>query len=95
MSLSSVITFLEDNNNQIAVTFILEGDLENPKFNLKEKFIEEVSIAIAQKLGLSIKEIGESIIIIIISTGGVKEIEKGIEKCVVGIGEGLSKLLDW
>jgi len=89
---SALIRFLKDNNNQIAVNFVLEGDLDNPKFSLREKFIEKVSVAIAQKVGLSIKEFGESIIII--GSEGLKEIKEGIEKGIEGIGEGLLKILD-
>lgn len=86
--LSAVIKFLKNNNNEIAVSFVLEGDLDNPKFSLGNKFTEKLSIAIAEKLGLSIKKIGESIVIF--GAEGVKEIEKGVKD----IGEDLLKILD-
>jgi len=90
--LSAVMKFLKNNNNEIAVNFVLEGDLDNPKFSLRENFTEKVSVAMAEKLGLPIKEIGESIIKF--GAEGDKEIEKGIEKDVEGIGEELFKILD-
>lgn len=83
LPLSAVISFLKNNNDEIAVNFVVEGDLDNPKFNLRESLMNKISIAMAEKLGLSIKRIGESIV----ETGaeGVKEVGKGI-------GEGIKKL---
>jgi hypothetical protein len=85
---SAVINFLKNNNDEIVVNFILEGDLDNPKFNLRESFMNKVSIAIAEKLGLSVKRIGESIVIF--GAEGAKEVGKGVK----GIGESIKKLLE-
>lgn len=81
--LSAIVGFLKNNNNEIAVNFVAEGNLDNPKFNLRENLMNRISIAMAEKLGLSIKRIGESII----ESGaeGAKEVGKGI-------GEGIKKL---
>ncbi len=86
--LSAVVSFLKNNNNEIVVHFILEGDLDNPKFNLRESFMEKVSIAIAEKLGLSINRIGESIVMF--GAEGAKEVGKGVK----GIGEGIKKIFE-
>lgn len=86
--LSAVISFLKNNNNEIVINFVLEGDLDNPKFNIRESFMEKVSIAIAEKLGLSIKRIGESIVIL--GAEGVKEVGKGVK----GIGESIKKIFE-
>jgi hypothetical protein len=85
---SAVINFLENNNNEIVINFVLEGDLDNPKFNTRERFIEKVTFAIAEKLGLSVKRIGESIVIL--GTEGVKEVGKGVK----GIGESIKKIFE-
>jgi uncharacterized protein involved in outer membrane biogenesis len=85
--LSAVVSFLKNNNNEIVVHFILEGDLDNPKFNLRENFMQKISIAIAEKLGLSIKRIGESIVTF--GAEGVKEVGKGAQ----GIGESIKNIL--
>ncbi|OGW39491.1 MAG: hypothetical protein A2Y97_08170 [Nitrospirae bacterium RBG_13_39_12] len=82
--LYAVIKFLKDNNNQIVVDFILEGDLDNPKFNLRENFIEKMTIGLAGKLGLSVKRIGESIVVL--GTGGIEEVGKSLKD----IGEGIT-----
>ena len=84
--LSAVILFLKNNNNEIVVNFVMEGDLDNPKFTLREGFMDKVSIAMAEKLGLSVKRIGESIVIL--GAEGTKEAEKGVK----GIGESIKKL---
>jgi hypothetical protein len=88
MPLSAVVSFLKNNNNEIVVNFVIEGDLDNPKFNLRESFMNEISIAMAEKLGLSIKRLGESIV----ETGaeGAKEVGKSVK----GFGESIKKLLE-
>ncbi len=83
--LFTIINFLKNNNNEIIVNFVLEGNLNDPKFSIRESLLREISIAIAEKLGLSIKRIGESIVIFGIDGAkeagkGIKEIEKGIKK---------------
>jgi hypothetical protein len=85
---SAIINFLKNNNNEIVINFVLEGDLDNPKFNIRERFIEKVTIAIAEKLGLSIKNIGESIVTF--GAEGVKEVGKGVK----GIGENIKKIFE-
>ncbi|MGQ9571424.1 MAG: hypothetical protein ACUVUQ_11425 [Thermodesulfovibrionales bacterium] len=82
----AVINFLKNNNDEITVNFVLEGDIDNPKFNIREKFMEIISIAIAERLGLSIKKIGESIVTL--GAEGVKEVGKGIKD----LGEGIKEI---
>jgi len=84
--LSAVISFLKNNNNEIVVNFILEGDLDNPKFSLRESFVDKLTIALAGQLGLSIKRIGESIIVI--GAEGTKQIGKSVED----LGESIKKI---
>jgi Domain of Unknown Function (DUF748) len=88
MPLSAVVCFLKNNNDEIVVNFVVQGDLNNPKFNLRESFMNRISIAIAEKLGLSIQRIGESIV----ETGaeGAKQVGKGAKS----IGETIKKFLE-
>jgi hypothetical protein len=88
LPLSAVVSFLKNNNNEIVVNFVVEGDLNNPKFNLRESLMNKISIEMAEKLGLSIKRIGESIV----ETGaeGAKEVGKGVK----GFGEGIKKIFE-
>lgn len=75
--LYAVVAFLKDHNNQIALDFILEGDLSNPKFNVRQSLIEKITLGIAKKLGLSVTKIGESIIVF--GAEGIKHVEKEIK----------------
>lgn len=84
--LYAVVNFLKNNNNQIIFNFVLEGDLENPKFNIRESFIEKMTFGLAEKLGLSVTKIGESIIVL--GAEGAKQVGKGLK----GIGEGLKEI---
>ena len=88
LPLSAVISFLKNHDNEIVVNFVVEGDLNNPKFNLRESLMNKISIGMAEKLGLSIQRIGESIV----ETGaeGAKEVGKSIQ----GIGEGIKRIFE-
>jgi hypothetical protein len=74
-----IVKALETNNHQIVFDFILEGSLENPKFNFRGSLVRHFTIGLAKSLGLSVIEAGETVII----QGG-----RGIR----GIGKGLKKL---
>ena len=87
MPLSAVVSFLKNNNDEIVVNFVVQGDLNNPKFNLSESFMNKISIAMAEKLGLSIQRIGESIV----ETGA--EGAKQVGKSAKSIGETITKFL--
>jgi hypothetical protein len=75
---SIVLGYMKKSGDQLAVDFVLSGDLDNPKFNLAENFMARLSYGIAEKLGVSIKDIGGSIIGI--GTEGTKKIGEGIKE---------------
>ncbi len=80
---SGVMTLLKNENDEITIDFVLEGDIRNPKFSLRESLLQKFTIGLAGKLGLSVARIGESIIV-----EGAKQVEKGVK----GIGEGIQKI---
>ncbi len=80
---SAVIGLLKNNRGTITIDFIIEGDINNPKFNLRESLLEKLTIGLANKFGLSITRIGESIIV-----GGARQVGKGIE----GLGREIERL---
>jgi hypothetical protein len=51
---SMVLSFLKNNNNEINLDFVLEGDLNNPRFNIRENLATRLSLGLANKLGVSI-----------------------------------------
>lgn len=81
-----VVTFLKKSGDQIPVDFVISGDLDNPKFNIAESFMGRLSFGLAEKLGFSIKDIGESVFGL--GTEGTKKVGEGIG----GIGEGIKKI---
>lgn len=58
---SMVLSFLKNNSNEISLDFVLEGDLNNPRFNLRENLATRLSVGLAKKLGVSILGIGGAV----------------------------------
>jgi hypothetical protein len=86
--LSLVIEYLKTSNNEIPVAFVVEGNLDNPKFSLQEEFMAAMTIALAGKLGFSIEEVAQSLL------GGSVKGSGDIGSSVKGIEEGLKKLFE-
>jgi len=77
----TIMAFLKNNRDQIAFDFTLEGDLDNPKFSLSEGVVDKLTIGIAEKLGLPVESITESIVTL--GAEGVRQIGKDVK----GAGE--------
>lgn len=58
---SMVLTFLRDNNDEIRIDFILEGNLDNPQFTIRESLATRLGLGLADKFGLSIPGAGEAL----------------------------------
>jgi hypothetical protein len=82
----AVVNFLENKGNKIEVSFVLEGDLDNPHFALNEAFAMRVAVATAEHLGVSIQGIVQ----------GLEGMErKGVEAssdAAHGVGEAVREL---
>jgi Domain of Unknown Function (DUF748) len=59
----SVVGMLKRNDNQIAFDFVLEGSLDNPKYSLRENILTRMTVELAKRLGLSVMETGDKVII--------------------------------
>lgn len=57
-----VVALMKKSNNEIEVKFVIAGDLNNPRFDLKQGIMDKISMGMADKLGLSVKGITESVI---------------------------------
>ncbi len=79
----AVLSFLKDNKGRISFDFILEGNLTDPEFNIRESLVEKIAYGMAQKLGVPVADIGKSIVIA--GTKGVKQIGKEAENISSGI----------
>ena len=77
----TIMAFLKNNRDQIAFDFTLEGDLDDPKFSLSEGVVDKLTIGIAEKLGLPVESISESIVHL--GAEGVGQIGKDVK----GAGE--------
>jgi hypothetical protein len=57
----AVLAFLKDKDNRIAMDFIIEGDINNPKFSLNEALSVRVASSMAKTLGVSIQGVAEGV----------------------------------
>jgi len=61
LPLLGVTKLLKDNHDQISLDFTLEGDLDNPKFNITESLVQKLSLSLAKLLGMPVESIGRSV----------------------------------
>jgi hypothetical protein len=59
---SAVISYLKTTNNQIALDFVVEGDVDDPKFSLRETTGRKFAVSLAKKLGIGVVGAGETLI---------------------------------
>jgi len=59
---SAVISFLKANNNEIALNFVVEGSIDDPKFSLRETMLTRFAVQFADTLGLGVLNSGEKLI---------------------------------
>ncbi len=84
---AAVVTFLKNKDNRIEVNFVIEGDVNNPRFALNEAFATRIASSLAENLGVSIREVAEGV-------GGLGQ--KGVEaagEAAKGVGGTLQQLL--
>jgi hypothetical protein len=74
LPLPAVVSFLKNNKGEIAVNFVLEGDLANPKFSLKKDFVNKIIAGMTGQIDSSVKGAGELLV------DGIRNIGKGIKK---------------
>jgi hypothetical protein len=76
---SMALSFLKNNNNEIHLNFVLEGDLNNPRFNIRENLATRLSVGMANKLGVSVTGAGETL------AGGSSKVFEGTTKTLKGL----------
>jgi len=83
---AAVANVLKNKDNKIAVNFIIEGDINNPRFALNEAFATRVASSLAENLGVSIRGVAE---------GAGALARKGVEaagEAAKGVGGALQQL---
>ena len=56
---AAVVGLLKSKDDKIEVHFVIEGDLNNPRFALNEAFATRIASALAEKLGVSLRGAAE------------------------------------
>jgi hypothetical protein len=77
---NAVISLMKDKSGWIGIRFVLEGDLEDPRFSFNENLMTRAGSALAENLGISLEGLARGVG----SAGG------GMAR---GIGESVEKLL--
>jgi hypothetical protein len=83
----AVLTFLKEKGNRITLDFVLEGDINNPKFSLNETMSQRMAVSMAGLLNVSIGGVAKGAA----SLG--KEGVDAAEGVVKGVGNALQGLL--
>lgn len=78
----AVVAFLKNQNGQISVKFMLDGDLNDPKFSLNENITTRLASSMAESLGVSLKGVASGV-------GSVSQ--KGVE-AAGSVGKAIGKL---
>ena len=61
MPREAVVSSMKDKNGRIVANFVLEGDINDPKFSLNENMMAKVGAATANVLGISIEGLAKGI----------------------------------
>ena len=77
---SATIRMMKDKKGRISAKFVLEGDINDPKFSLNEQMATRLGSSLASTLGISLESLAK----------GVGSVGSGSAK---GIGESVGKLL--
>ena len=82
----AVVAFLKNKEHKITVTFLLEGDVNNPQFSLNEALSTRLAFSMAEALGVSLGGVAKGV-----GTLGQKGVEAltGAAKGVGGTLQGL------
>ena len=63
MSAKALLAVMKDDKGEIRTTFLLDGDLENPRFKTRQSLTEQISGGIARKLGVPVvSDVGSGMI---------------------------------
>lgn len=77
---SAVVSLLKDSNDRIQLSFVLEGNLADPRFSLNENFATRIGSSLAGTLGISLE-------------GLAREVGSAGGNVLRGVGDAVEKLL--
>lgn len=61
LPLAAVTNLLKDKNNEITLDFVVEGDLKNPKFSIRDSLVQKVALSLVKMMGLPVEAIGKTL----------------------------------
>jgi len=82
----AVLSFMKNKDNKISLSFVIEGDLDNPQFSLNEAFTTRVAAGLANALGVGLEGLARGL-----GTLGIKGGEATGE-AIKGLGDALKGL---
>jgi hypothetical protein len=88
----AVLSFLKDKGNRITLDFVLEGDINNPKFSLNETMSQRMAVSMADLLKISIGGVAKGAASL--GKEGVDAatgVVKGVENTIQGLFGGKKK----
>ena len=81
----TLVSLLKNKDHRIKAQFHVQGNMDDPKFNLQESFLTRTGIALAQALGIPITIVGETVL------GGAGKGVEGLEEGLKSLGEVFKK----
>jgi hypothetical protein len=83
-----VVNLLKSGEGKIELTFRVEGDLNDPRFQLQQSFVTAMASGLAEQLGVSVKGIGGGVV------GLGKKGAEAVGDTAQQLGKGLKRLFD-
>ena len=77
----TLASLLKDKKNRIKAQFHVQGNMDDPKFNLQENVLARMGFSLGEALGLPMKSVGETIL------GGAGKGAEGLSEGVKSMGE--------
>jgi hypothetical protein len=83
-----VVNLLKSRDGKIELAFLVEGDLNDPRFKLQQSFVTAMATGLAEQLGVSVKGVGSGVV------GLGKKGAEAVGDTAQQLGKGLKRLFD-
>jgi hypothetical protein len=83
-----VVNLLKSRDGKIELAFLVEGDLNDPRFKLQQSFVTAMATGLAEQLGVSVKGVGGGVV------GLGKKGAEAVGDTAQQLGKGLKRLFD-
>jgi len=83
-----VLNLLKSRDGKIELAFLVEGDLNDPRFKLQQSFVTAMAMGLAEQLGVSVKGVGGGVV------GLGKKGAEAVGDTAQQLGKGLKRLFE-